>query len=35
VLKAVKAGETVVNLNGNDNVNDNGDDDQQDDEPLS
>jgi len=35
VLKALKAGETTVNLNGNDNVNEGGDDDQQDDEPLS
>jgi len=35
VLKAVKAGETVVNLNGNGNDNVNPDDDQQDDEPLS
>jgi len=35
VLKAVKAGETTVNLNGNGNVNDNDNDDEQDDEPLS
>jgi len=35
VLKAVKAGETTVDLNGNVNDNPGGGDDQQDDEPLS